>query len=91
MQYSERASIANRQLKAFLSKRVYYSPILLAERSQAVKRIADLFQFYMQYPGRLPEPHRMQATQAPKHQVVCDYIAGMTDGFCGKLHLELID
>ena len=91
VQYSERASIANRQLKAFLSKRVYYSPILLAERSQAVKRIADLFQFYMQYPGRLPEPHRMQATQAPKHQVVCDYIAGMTDGFCGKLHLELID
>ena len=63
----------------------------MAERAAAVKRIADLFQFYMKYPGRLPEPHRTQAGKADRHQVVCDYIAGMTDGFCVKLHLELID
>lgn len=91
VQYSERALAANRQLKAFLSKRVYYSPALLEERALAVKRIADLFQFYMQYPGRLPEPYCTQASQSPRHQVVCEYIAGMTDGFCARLHLELID
>ena len=89
--YSEPAKTTNRELKAFLAKRVYHSATLAAERALSVKRIADLFAFYLQNPGRLPEPYREQANNRPRHQVVCEYIAGMTDGYCAKLHLELID
>ena len=91
VRYNEPAKATNGELKAFLTKRVYYSPSLLEERTRSVKRIADLFQFYLDYPDRLPEPYRMQASQRLPHEVICEYIAGMTDGYCAKLHLELID
>jgi dGTPase len=43
--------------------------------------IAELFQFFVEDPGRLPDHHRELSENSPIHRVVCDYIAGMTDGF----------
>jgi dGTPase len=40
-----------------------------------------LFEFYMSHPDRLPENYAEASASAPLHRVVCDYIAGMTDGF----------
>ena len=44
--------------------------------------IADLFDFFLEFPERLPEYYRQQTEADPAHRVVCDYIAGMTDRFC---------
>ncbi len=91
VRFSEPALATNACLKSFLRERVYVTPELLEERARSVKRIADLFEFYMQHTDRLPEHYREQVLGRPVHQVVCEYIAGMTDGYCARLHLELID
>ena len=89
--FSEPALATNASLKAFLRQHVYFTAELQQERARSVKRIADLFGFYLQHPERLPDHYREQARLRPPHQVVCEYIAGMTDGYCLRLHMELID
>lgn len=71
----------NRQLKEFLFRQVYSSGPLQAERCRATAEIWRLFEHYLQSPDRLPEPHLQRTSSLPLHRVVCDYIAGMTDGF----------
>lgn len=81
---AEAAREADLGLKRFLMRRVYTSPPLVRERARATRTIGSLFEFFLANPGELPEPYRMRMTDLPLHRVVCDYIAGMTDGFCRK-------
>ena len=71
----------NRRLKQFLHHAVYFSEPMVEERRQSAARIRELFEFYLSRPDRLPENYAETLTSAPLHRVVCDYIAGMTDGF----------
>ena len=48
--------------------------------------IADLFQFFLNHPDRLPDAYREESGGQPPHRAVCDYIAGMTDGFLRRAH-----
>ncbi|MFN7919753.1 MAG: dNTP triphosphohydrolase [Bryobacteraceae bacterium] len=75
------AAEASRQLKTFLHQRVYDSPALAGERHRTQEMVAALFEFYLRHPDRLPEPYASHAQSEPAHRIVCDYIAGMTDGF----------
>ena len=72
---------ANRRLKQFLHHVVYFSKPMAEERHQSATRIAELFEFYVSHPDRLPENYAEASSSEPLHRVVCDYIAGMTDGF----------
>jgi dGTPase len=78
------------ELKRFLRQRVYLSKALNAERERSVQMIGELFQYFEADPSRLPEPYKEQVAARPAHNVICEYIAGMTDGYCGRRHLELI-
>ncbi|MBM3813212.1 MAG: dNTP triphosphohydrolase [Acidimicrobiia bacterium] len=71
----------NRALKLFLHRRLYNSPKLVEERKRSCQSVAALFQFFLDNPGRMPAPYDDLARRQPLHRVVCDYIAGMTDGF----------
>ena len=84
------AGATNAALKRFLTARVYTAPALAAERQRATETIARLFEFLMLYPGELPEPHRARMRELPRHRVVCEYIAGMTDSFCRKTADRLV-
>lgn len=86
----EAARGADLGLKQFLMQRVYRSPQLVRERARATTTIGRLFEFFLANPGELPEPHRMRMADLPVHRVVCDYIAGMTDGFCRKTARRLV-
>ena len=72
------ASIA---LKQFLRGTVYFSPPLSEERRHSAAMIAELFRYFLENPERLPESYREDTRGQEPHRVVCDYIAGMTDGF----------
>jgi dGTPase len=48
--------------------------------------IGELFQWFLDHPDRLPETHQQKAAVEPAHRVVCDYIAGMTDGFFRRVY-----
>ena len=71
----------NRQLKQFLHHFVYFSEPLAEERRRSAGMLAELFEFYVANPEKLPETYVESLAAAPTHRVVCDYIAGMTDGF----------
>ena len=43
--------------------------------------VGELFEHLMEHPEALPEVDRIDSAAQPLHRAVCDYIAGMTDGF----------
>ncbi len=71
----------NRALKQFLHHSVYYSEPMVEERRRTAAQIGELFQFWVAHPEKLPEHHVKLLPGSPVHRVVCDYIAGMTDGY----------
>jgi dGTPase len=74
---------ATDRLKEFLFERVYWNRRLVgSELAKAQRVIQDLFAYYMGQPeamagSRVPS----DAGTAERAQVVCDYIAGMTDRY----------
>lgn len=84
------AQSTNRQLKQFLHHCVYFSDVMVEERRRSAAMIAELFEFYVAHPGKLPENYAESLAQSSVHRVVCDYIAGMTDGFFLRTHREAL-
>jgi dGTPase len=80
----------NLALKTFLRHNVYYSRPLVEEREAAARQIGELFQYYADQPDRLPEGYREQAHETPVHRVICDYIAGMTDGYFKPTYAQVM-
>jgi dGTPase len=83
--FSPETAVGTQELKRFLREKVYCSEALLRSRIGSTERIAGLFQFFLDHPERLPATHHANyagdSTAEPIHRQVCDYIAGMTDGF----------
>jgi dGTPase len=77
-------------LKRFLNARLYSHPAVSEERDQSVAALDTLFSFFMEHPGRMPQNHARLAQEQPRHRVVCDYIAGMTDHFLLRQSRELL-
>jgi len=88
--FTPETETANRDLKRFLHQRVYSSPALCAERSRAAGMIAELFDFFLAHPDRLPAPHAELIPATPAYRVICDYIAGMTDAFFRRTYEQLL-
>jgi dGTPase len=80
----------SRQLKSFLYAKVYDSDALGIHRQRSIGMIAELFQFFLDYPDRLPQSYWEQTLAEPAHRVVCDYIAGMTDVFFRRTYEQMI-
>jgi dGTPase len=78
----------NAALKEFLRKHVYYCEPLVAERTKSSGAVAELFQFFIDNPDRLPDTY--EEPGAPLHRIVCDYIAGMTDGYFRRVHRQML-
>ncbi len=90
VRFSPGALATNLALKRFLRKHVYFSPPLIEERERAAAQIADLFNFYLTHPERLPENYVEETRGIPVYRVVCDYIAGMTDGFFRRTYAQML-
>ena len=75
-----------RQIKDFLYENVYYCPVLRQDKEQGEQIITELFTYFMETPTSLPESYQEKARHEPLHQIVCDYIAGMTDSYVQEQH-----
>jgi dGTPase len=82
----ERATVA---LKKYLLRNVYQSEVVRAERERTAGMIPRLFRYYMEDPTRLPVAYAEQLEEVPAHRLVCDYLAGMTDGYLIRIHEQL--
>jgi dGTPase len=81
---------ANAELKRFLYTRLYDHPAIVEDRERSVACLEELFRYYLERPKKMPPYYYEQSQTAPRHVVVCDYIAGMTDHFLLRQHRELI-
>lgn len=88
--FTPETETANRELKRFLHRHVYTAPALRGERDQAASMIGELFDFFLEQPTRLPVSHSELIPGEPAYRVVCDYIAGMTDGFFQRTYRQLL-
>lgn len=89
--FPEHVRSANASLKDFLRRKLYFSPALLDARQRSIQMLSELFGFFVEQPDRLPPTYREQAGQEPSHRIVCDYIAGMTDGFFLRTHARMAE
>ncbi|HTS27175.1 MAG TPA: deoxyguanosinetriphosphate triphosphohydrolase [Bryobacteraceae bacterium] len=77
-------------LKRVLYSQVYASEALCSHRQRSMAMISELFQFFLDHPGGLPQSYRDQTQGEPLHRAVCDYIAGMTDVFFRRTYEQAI-
>ncbi|MBV8843444.1 MAG: dNTP triphosphohydrolase [Bryobacterales bacterium] len=84
--FSPETAAGTLALKRFLRLKVYCSEAVVQARSESAGHIAWLFDFFLRNPGRMPANYREESSGEPLHRQVCDYIAGMTDGFFAKTY-----
>ena len=88
--FSPEAAKQNGALKRFLFSHLYSEPAIAEDRDRSIAALDELFTFFLQHPERMPAQYAEQARQAPRHRIVCDYIAGMTDHFLLRQRRELL-
>jgi len=88
--FSDDAREKNAQLKQFLFAHVYNHPLITEDSNRGVRCLKELFAYYEGRHGSMPPAYEHSAESAPRHEIVCDYIAGMTDHFLLRLHSELL-
>ncbi len=81
-------------IRAFLFKRMYRAPEVVAMRERVTSVVEELFPYYLSDPSHLPK--RWQADvaaagdQTALARLVSDYIAGMTDRFALQAHAQFL-
>ena len=75
------AQEAVRVSKQFLYHFVYYSTGVIDERRRSSQAIGAMFEYLLEHPEALPVEYREFTQGMEPNRAVCDYIAGMTDGF----------
>jgi dGTPase len=79
--YSPELTRANRQLREFLYKNLYYSPGVHEPHERAARTLRELFRAYAANPLRMGSSYRARIPADGLYRCVCDYIAGMTDRY----------
>ena len=82
-------SEAYEALHKFMFDYVYTNPKCKSEESRAQDMIAYLYQYYILHIEALPTQYMSNAYKFGADTAVCDYIAGMTDGFAVQAFKEL--
>ena len=83
---------AMKQLREFMFRSVYLNKKAKSQEEQAERLLEQLFHYYIEHLEQLPEEFyiRMEQIKEPPYQVVCDYIAGMTDRYAVTKFKELM-
>jgi len=85
-EFSPEVDAERRQIKDFLYRNLYFSPVLERDKKQAEQVISEIFAFFIKQPQELPATYQEKARHEPLHRVVCDYVAGMTDLYIFEQH-----
>lgn len=80
---------AHDDLKAFMFRKVYTNPDAKQEEGKAELLIRKLYKYFKENTEKLPEQYRAIARITDSDRAVCDYIAGMSDGYAVDLYTEL--
>jgi len=86
IRYSDELLEANRALRKFLYKNVYYHPRVADFNQRACEMLRKVFEAYAVDPAQLGEAAAKRIEVEGLHRTVCDYIAGMTDRYLMEEH-----
>lgn len=87
---SEEIQEAFFKMRQFLFERVYIGSVAKDQEEKAKHVVQALYTYYMNKPDKLPKMSLQQCDQEKdRMQIVCDYIAGMTDRFAIHTYGEL--
>ncbi len=77
-------------MRAFLFQHVYVGSVAKEQEGKAERVVSELYQYYMENLEKLPSGYieRRQIGDSEK-QIVCDYIAGMTDRYAINAYMDL--
>ena len=91
IQMSEEVSQAMADLRKFMFQNVYLNPEAKGEEQKAIRLVKQLYEYYIEHPKRLPEKYvdAIQKEIDPKEQIICDFIAGMTDHYAVMKYEEI--
>ena len=91
VQMSDEVAEAMQGLRKFMFENVYRNPIAKREENKAIEMMKNLYGYYMDHVEKLPDEYfkRMELFEDTREQVVCDYIAGMTDNYAVKVFQEI--
>ncbi len=81
---------ADRQIKAFLTPRMYREERVMRIMSDAESIVRDLFAHYLAYPGDMGA-ERIASDEVSLVRQIADFIAGMTDRFAIEAHRRYFD
>ena len=87
--YSEELLQANRELRGFLYKNVYYHPRVAEVNRRACEMLRAVFEAYVLSPDLLGDAAAKRIESEGLHRTICDYIAGMTDRYLLEEHARL--
>ncbi len=77
--HSEAQQALNSELKDFLFHNMYRHFRIVRMQTRAEHFIQALFDSYISEPRQLPDAYRAKLKAEPRHRVVADYIASLTD------------
>jgi dGTPase len=86
---SANLSEERRELKAFLFEHLYRHPQVMAQRQHVERILEALFTRFLEQPKTLPETVQARFQEVGLERAVCDYLAGMTDGYAFAEHARL--
>ncbi|QQY80486.1 dGTPase [Keratinibaculum paraultunense] len=79
------------KLRQFMFERVYLNSAAKKEEGKAKYMIEQLYNYYLYNYDRLPKEHKKlyNDNMSSKEDIICDYIAGMTDRYAVNLFKDL--
>ena len=89
IRYSEELLRANKKMRRFLYKNLYYHPAVAGVNERVCRMLREVFEAYLQKPARLGVSTAQRLEQEGLHRTVCDYLSGMTDRYLIEEHQRL--
>jgi dGTPase len=90
VRFSARGEEADRQIKAFLTPRMYREERVMRIMTDAETIVRDLFAHYLAYPADM-QAERLPSDEMALVRQIADFIAGMTDRFAIDAHRRYFD
>ena len=73
----------------FMYERVYYNPVAKGEESKVNGVLSGIYEYYVNHPDKLPKEFKLISENEGLERAVCDYVAGMTDGYAMEIYSSI--
>lgn len=81
IQLGAREKTAFDALHRYMFEQVYTNPLCKGEEGKAIEMLKRIFEYFVEHPSKLPAEYAHIRDTQGVERAVCDYVAGMSDGY----------